>query len=34
MTANFQGDVDVNFGELKVLQPNKPVMAMEFWAGW
>lgn len=34
MTANFQGDVDGNFGALKEQQPDKPVMAMEFWAGW
>lgn len=34
MTANFQGDVDTNFGKLKEMQPDKPVMAMEFWSGW
>lgn len=34
MTANFQGDVDGNFGKLKEMQPDKPVMAMEYWAGW
>ncbi|ODN01563.1 Beta-galactosidase-1-like protein 2 [Orchesella cincta] len=33
-TANFQGDVDGQFGKLKELQPDKPVMAMEYWAGW
>ncbi|CAL8109678.1 unnamed protein product [Orchesella dallaii] len=33
-TANFQGDVDGNFAKLKEIQPNAPVMAMEYWAGW
>lgn len=34
MTANFGGDADYNFGTLKELQPDKPLMVMEFYPGW
>lgn len=34
MTANFQGNPEGNFDALLALQPNKPVMSMEFWTGW
>ena len=33
-TANFQSNAEDNFDELLKLQPAKPVMAMEYWAGW
>ncbi|CAG7832431.1 unnamed protein product [Allacma fusca] len=33
-TANFQGDPEWNLDLLLELQPNKPVMSMEFWSGW
>ncbi|XP_065171045.1 beta-galactosidase-1-like protein 3 [Atheta coriaria] len=32
--ANFAGSPDKEFDQLKVLQGNRPIMAMEFWAGW
>jgi len=34
MTANFQSNPEREFQALLELQPNQPVMAMEFWAGW
>ncbi|KAK5650748.1 hypothetical protein RI129_001777 [Pyrocoelia pectoralis] len=33
-TANFGSNPEKDFDVLKKLQPNKPVMAMEFWGGW
>lgn len=33
-TANFANNPEIEFRALKVLQPNKPIMAMEFWTGW
>ncbi|XP_060526679.1 beta-galactosidase-1-like protein 2 [Cylas formicarius] len=33
-TANFGRNPEIDFVALKLLQPNKPVMAMEFWTGW
>lgn len=33
-TANFGGNPENEFNRLKTLQPNKPVMAMEYWDGW
>ncbi|XP_072378093.1 beta-galactosidase-1-like protein 2 [Diabrotica undecimpunctata] len=33
-TANFNFDPKFEFGSLQKLQPNRPVMAMEFWTGW
>lgn len=32
-TVNFQ-DVGSNFDDLKVIQPNRPMMVMEYWTGW
>jgi len=34
MTLNFQGDAEGNIDTLLRNQPDKPVMAMEFWTGW
>uniref|UniRef100_T1JF70 Beta-galactosidase n=1 Tax=Strigamia maritima TaxID=126957 RepID=T1JF70_STRMM len=34
MTANFQSYPSVELDRLRLLQPNKPLMAMEFWSGW
>nr|CAD7588212.1 unnamed protein product [Timema genevievae] len=34
MTANFNTDPDNQLNTLKVLQPNKPLMVMEYWSGW
>jgi len=34
MTANYQGNPEGNLNALLALQPNKPVMTMEFWTGW
>jgi len=33
-TANFQSDPEQNFKDLLSFQPDKPLMAMEYWAGW
>ncbi|KAJ8977163.1 hypothetical protein NQ317_003103 [Molorchus minor] len=33
-TANFAGNPELEFFMLKLLQPGKPIMAMEFWTGW
>ncbi|KAJ8920356.1 hypothetical protein NQ315_005220 [Exocentrus adspersus] len=33
-TANFGGNPLIDFTVLRLLQPGKPVMAMEFWGGW
>jgi hypothetical protein len=33
-TIDFGSDVTGNFGALEELQPNKPLMAMEFYPGW
>ncbi|CAG9815746.1 unnamed protein product [Phaedon cochleariae] len=33
-TANFGGNPKPDFDKLKELQPNRPIMAMEFWTGW
>ncbi|CAG9772538.1 unnamed protein product [Ceutorhynchus assimilis] len=33
-TANFAANPEIEFLALKRLQPNRPVMAMEFWTGW
>lgn len=34
MTANFNTDVEENLDLLKEMQPNRPLMVMEFWTGW
>ncbi|CAL4082809.1 unnamed protein product, partial [Meganyctiphanes norvegica] len=34
MTANFQDLVSANLAKLKELQPDRPLMVMEFWTGW
>lgn len=34
MTGNFNKDATKNLDQLKALQPNKPLMTMEFWSGW
>ncbi|XP_018580074.1 beta-galactosidase-1-like protein 2 [Anoplophora glabripennis] len=33
-TANFGSNPEVDFLMLKLLQPGRPIMAMEFWTGW
>ncbi|XP_056634820.1 beta-galactosidase-1-like protein 3 [Diorhabda sublineata] len=33
-TSNFGGNPIYEFNKLKELQPNRPVMSMEFWVGW
>ncbi|KXJ20417.1 beta-galactosidase-1-like protein 2 [Exaiptasia diaphana] len=33
-TVNFQKDEEKNLNGLKEVQPNKPLMVMEFWSGW
>ncbi|XP_037082714.1 LOW QUALITY PROTEIN: beta-galactosidase-1-like protein 2 [Pollicipes pollicipes] len=33
-TANFQKDVEAQLAALRRLQPDRPLMAMEFWTGW
>ncbi|CAL8070939.1 unnamed protein product [Orchesella dallaii] len=33
-TANFGSDVDWNFGQLQEMQPDKPLMVMEYYPGW
>ncbi|PSN48316.1 Beta-galactosidase-1-like protein 3 [Blattella germanica] len=33
-TANFQTNPENELSLLKKFQPNKPLMVMEFWAGW
>jgi beta-galactosidase len=32
--ANFQSNPEQNLNDLLSFQPDKPVMVMEFWAGW
>lgn len=32
--ANFNTDPEVQFDLLLELQPDKPLMAMEYWSGW
>ncbi|KAF7288081.1 hypothetical protein GWI33_000134 [Rhynchophorus ferrugineus] len=34
MTGNFDSDAQTNLDTLKSMQPNKPVMVMEYWSGW
>ncbi|XP_059473358.1 beta-galactosidase-1-like protein 2 [Neocloeon triangulifer] len=34
MTANFDNNPATQFDRLLELQPDKPLMAMEFWSGW
>merc|ERR1711962_1438037 len=34
MTANFKNSVSANLNKLKQLQPDRPLMVMEFWTGW
>nr|CAI5853450.1 unnamed protein product [Callosobruchus analis] len=34
MTGNFNKDVKNQLDILKSLQPDKPVMVMEYWSGW
>lgn len=34
LTCNFNQDVDGNFGTLMELQPNRPLMSMEYYSGW
>jgi len=33
-TANFQSNPDGILSRLQEIQPDMPVMAMEFWSGW
>ncbi|VEN61729.1 unnamed protein product [Callosobruchus maculatus] len=33
-TANFGSSPEHQFDLLKAFQPNRPIMAMEFWTGW
>ena len=33
-TANFGSDPERNFDGLLAIQPNKPLMAMEYYPGW
>lgn len=33
-TANFQKNPEVELLLLKVFQPDKPAMVMEYWSGW
>lgn len=33
-TANFGNSPEIEFKALQGLQPNRPVMSMEFWLGW
>jgi len=33
-TANFQTNPEVELLLLKVFQPDKPGMVMEYWSGW
>ena len=33
-TINFSGGAKDRFGQLKKLQPNKPLYAYEFYPGW
>ena len=33
-TVNFQRNVSRNIGALRRLQPNRPLMVTEYWAGW
>lgn len=33
-TANFKLDPIQQMSTLRRLQPDKPIMAMEFWTGW
>lgn len=33
-TANFKTGVTGELNRLKQLQPNMPLMVMEFWTGW
>jgi hypothetical protein len=33
-TANFQNNPDGLFNRLLEIQPDMPIMAMEFWSGW
>ena len=34
MTANFNDNPENQLNKLKELQPNKPIMVMEYWSGW
>ncbi len=34
MTVNFQSNIEKNLDQLLAVQPDKPVMVMEFWPGW
>ena len=34
MTVNFQSDPNKNLKQLFEVQPDKPMMVMEFWPGW
>jgi hypothetical protein len=33
-TANFQSNPEGELLLLKLYQPNKPAMVMEYWSGW
>ncbi|VEN61728.1 unnamed protein product [Callosobruchus maculatus] len=33
-TANFASNPEQEFDQLKAFQPNRPIMAMEYWTGW
>lgn len=33
-TVNFGSDPTGSFNTLKTFQPNRPIMAMEYWTGW
>ncbi|KAK3851558.1 hypothetical protein Pcinc_041804, partial [Petrolisthes cinctipes] len=34
MTANFKNQVEENLDTLLQLQPDRPLMVMEYWTGW
>ena len=34
MMANFQNSSSAELDKLGELQPNKPLMVAEYWAGW
>lgn len=33
-TANFGSSPEIEFAALRKLQPDRPIMSMEFWLGW
>lgn len=34
LTVNFQTEPEENLETLREIQPDKPLMVMEFWSGW